>query len=161
MSAFEDFVTLELPRRPFALTDGLPGQFLVRSPNPFAVRELIWTDGPSGEGGSNNEITLEAGEDITISTPLRVSANKFYRASHIDSPIVVGLAKADALTGFPVTAMTAGRVLVTGFTPGAPYFLGDGEVLGTAPSTGFVVRVGRAVTDSIFLINIEMPALLT
>ena len=45
MADFNSFVQLELPRRPFVGTDGAPGQILVRSNNPLAVRELIWSDG--------------------------------------------------------------------------------------------------------------------
>lgn len=42
MATFEEFVQLELPRRPFADVDGLPGQIPVRSSNPAAKRELVW-----------------------------------------------------------------------------------------------------------------------
>jgi hypothetical protein len=44
MSALEDFVNLELPRRPFVYTDGPEGHVLVRSQNTLAIRELVWTD---------------------------------------------------------------------------------------------------------------------
>lgn len=42
MATFDEFVQIELPRRPFADTDGLPGQIPVRSNNPLAKRELVW-----------------------------------------------------------------------------------------------------------------------
>lgn len=45
MSGFTDFVTIELPKRPFVETDGAPGQMLVRSDNPLAARQLVWVDG--------------------------------------------------------------------------------------------------------------------
>jgi hypothetical protein len=52
MPTFEEFVQIELPKRPFCAGDGLPGQVLVRSSNPQAVRELVWADAAPGGGGS-------------------------------------------------------------------------------------------------------------
>lgn len=42
MANFDEFVQLELPRRPFVGDDGQPGQVLVRSQNANAKRELVW-----------------------------------------------------------------------------------------------------------------------
>jgi len=44
MADFNEFVQLELPKRPFVSSDGVPGQILVRSNNPQAIRELIWSN---------------------------------------------------------------------------------------------------------------------
>lgn len=44
MADFNSFVQLELPKRPFVDTDGIVGQILVRSNNPLAVRELVWSN---------------------------------------------------------------------------------------------------------------------
>lgn len=48
MSGFNDFVSTELPKRPFTEADGQPGQMLVRSSNPQAARQLVWADVPTG-----------------------------------------------------------------------------------------------------------------
>lgn len=47
MGAFEDFVTLELPKRPWAESDGQPGQVLARVSDPNKRLGLEWVD-PSG-----------------------------------------------------------------------------------------------------------------
>jgi len=44
MSSFNEFIELELPRRPFTLEDGSPNQLLVRSEHVERPRELVWTD---------------------------------------------------------------------------------------------------------------------
>lgn len=44
MSSFNNFVQVELPKRPFTNDDGTDGQILVRSSNSEKPRELIWTD---------------------------------------------------------------------------------------------------------------------
>ena len=44
MTGFTDFVTTELPKRPFVADDGSAGQTLVRSANPERARELVWVD---------------------------------------------------------------------------------------------------------------------
>jgi hypothetical protein len=53
MATFADFVQTELPLRPFVRTDGTAGQTLVRSNNPLAPRELVWTDAVSGSAGES------------------------------------------------------------------------------------------------------------
>ena len=55
MANFEEFVQAELPTRPFVGSDGAAGQILVRSNNPLAVRELIWSNLPTGNTGSDAE----------------------------------------------------------------------------------------------------------
>ena len=47
MSAFEDFVFVELPKRPWAESDGQPGQVLARVSDPNKRLGLEWVD-PSG-----------------------------------------------------------------------------------------------------------------
>ena len=44
MSSFNQFIELELPRRPFVLEDGFANQLLVRSKNENRSRELVWVD---------------------------------------------------------------------------------------------------------------------
>ncbi len=62
MADFNEFVQLELPRRPFVSTDGGPGQVLVRSNNPHAIRELVWSnflnDIQGQFGGLDSEIVV-------------------------------------------------------------------------------------------------------
>lgn len=159
MPTFEEFVQTELPLRPFVSTDGAAGQILVRSSNPMAPRQLEWAN-ISG-ATPQNEINLEAGEDLVAGTPVKVVANKFYAASHATDPHIVGIIQADKLATFNATAVTSGPIAIAGLTPGSAYFLGVNTITSTAPSSGYVVRLGTAVTASVLLVNIEEPILLS
>ena len=72
MSAFEDFINLELPKRPFVSTDGASGQVLIRSSNPLAVRELVWAEMSGGPTPEPTEATFtyNSAGDITNITEL-------------------------------------------------------------------------------------------
>lgn len=66
--AFNDFVQIELPKRPFVNVDGAAGQMLVRSNNPLAPRELVWADVNQGSGntGALPKVTAAASSTTTI-----------------------------------------------------------------------------------------------
>lgn len=55
---FQDFITTELPLRPFVSTDGLAGQTLVRSTNPLAPREMVWADVGTGQSAYDLAVSL-------------------------------------------------------------------------------------------------------
>lgn len=159
MPTFEEFVQTELPTRPFTATDGLPGQVPVRSSDPQRVRELVWTDIP-GIGTPSNHIQLEAGADMLAGTPVKVSGNLLQPADCATDPQIVGLLRQDATAGHPATAVTSGTLAVSGLVPGAPYYLRSGAIAATPPTSGYLIRIGQAVTASLLLINIEEPILL-
>jgi hypothetical protein len=110
---------------------------------------------------TGTEITLEAGEAIPAGSPLYVSNSKLYRASHASHPNVVGVAKSSFAQAFPCTAVTSGPVSLSGLMVGVPYFVGVGIITPTAPSSGYVVRVGMTVSDSVLLVNVEEPIYLS
>lgn len=117
--------------------------------------------GPQGASGLDApDITLEAGDDLTLGDPVYVNANKLYKASNLNSFGVIGLVSVAALTGFLATATTMGIAAVTGFVAGNTYFLGNGVLVPVAPSIGNVVRMGKAISASSFVLNIEEPVLL-
>lgn len=73
MPTFEEFVQVELPKRPFCGADGLPGQVLVRSSNPLAVRELTWANmaaGAGDNGGAGSGEILDGGERMNTAGAL-------------------------------------------------------------------------------------------
>jgi len=78
MADFNEFVQLELPRRPFVSIDGAPGQTLIRSNNPHAVRELIWSNllndlqDRLGDLDPNLAVVSDADGNL-ISSPITVS----------------------------------------------------------------------------------------
>ena len=160
MPTFEEFVQTELPLRPFVGSDGMAGQVLMRSMNPQAVRELIWGT-VEGVGPPPTELSLEAGEDLTAGTPVKVNANKFYAASHATDPHVIGIVKTGVVAAQSVNVVTSGALTLSDLTPGSPYFLGVGVLTSTAPSSGYVVRLGTAVTSSVLLVNVEEPIYLS
>ena len=155
MPTFEEFVQTELPTRPFVATDGAAGQVLMRSSNPLAVRELTWGDVP-GVGAPTSHVQLEAGQDMAAGTPVKVVANVFVPAGTND-PHVLGLLRSAAIAGQTATAQSSGTLTLTGLTPGAFYYLGDGSITATPPTSGYLVLIGSAITASMMAINLAPP----
>jgi hypothetical protein len=108
-----------------------------------------------------SEITLEAGENLTIGDTVKVSANKFYKATKSDA-LIAGIIKATTLSTFPATAVFGGKIALSGLSAGSPYFAGaTSAISATAPTTEYVHRIGYALSSTILLVNIEEPTLLS
>ena len=123
---------------------------------------LTWTEVTMGGTPSTpGDLTLAAGENITAGAPVKVVTNLVYAASNLTDPLVTGIARASALSGFLVIICTSGPVTLTGLTPSTPYFLGDGVIAAAAPATGYVTRLGNAVSSTTLIVNIEEPVLLS
>lgn len=157
---FADFVQIELPKRPFAEVDGAPGQVLARSNRPERPRELVWVEIP-GLSAPGNELELEAGEDLAANTPVKVNANKLYAASNTSDPRVLGVVKTAVSAGMLAKVVTGGRLDTSGLTPDATYYLGDGVITTTPPTSGYLIRLGVAATASVLLVEVGTPILLT
>ena len=63
MGAFEDFITLELPKRVWALADGAPGQIPVRSQNADRRMELVWISAPGANVSTDPDNAATVGAD--------------------------------------------------------------------------------------------------
>jgi len=113
-----------------------------------------------GTGSATNTLQLEMGETLQKGAPVCVINNKFYLADNVVNFNVVGLLSADAAITNLGRAEISGQIVLNGLTPGAPYFLGDGVITSTAPTAGFVIRVGQAITSALFVVRIEEPILL-
>lgn len=108
-----------------------------------------------------SEFALEAGEDLTIGDTVKVTTNKFYKATNTD-PLVVGIIKATTSATFSATAVFNGKITLSGLSAGSPYFAGTTSVISsTAPTSGYVHRLGQAISSTILLVNIEEPVLLS
>lgn len=119
------------------------------------------SQGPTGPAGAGTSaLTLEAGEDLAVGDPVWVSANKLYIADNVTNFRVVGVIAVAALAGLSATATTSGQITLSGLTPNSPYFLGNGILTSTAPSSGYIVRMGQAISSTSLLLNIEEPILL-
>lgn len=119
--------------------------------------------GPQGAAGVSGAqvLTLEAGEDLDVGDPVRVVANKFYVADNTANFRVVAVVTTAALTGLSATATFMGPATLSGLSAGSPYFLGAGIITTTPPASGYVIRLGQAVSDSTLITNIEEPILLS
>jgi len=152
--AFNDFIQTELPLRPFVLTDGAPGQSLVRSNNPLAPRELTWVDTQQNQG-----FQLTMGETLTAGTPLYISNGALFAADNLTNTTVIGLLESNTSVGLMGTVVTFGKIAIV-TTPGLPYFLGNKIITSTPPTSGMVVKLGQSLTPSVFLVNIAPSILL-
>ena len=63
MSSFEDFVFLELPKRPWIQNDGAAGQLPVRSNDPLKRLELVWVDAPGAKVSTDPDNAVTIGTD--------------------------------------------------------------------------------------------------
>jgi hypothetical protein len=122
-----------------------------------------WAEVTLGGGSSTatNVLSLEAGENITLGAPVKVVLNKVYTAHASTDPLVIGLARDSVNVGLLASVQTYGNLTLGNLTPGVPYFVGEGTITPTAPSSGYVIRVGSSVTEDTLLLNIEEPIFLS
>lgn len=126
-----------------------------------AVLSKASIEGILGVADSADLLQLEAGEDLAIGDPVYVSGNKFYKADNVTHYRVVGLIAAPVLATFLASAITAGKIVLSGLNAGSLYFLGNLTISTAVPSSGQVVRMGTAITSATFIINIEESILLS
>lgn len=105
-------------------------------------------------------ISREAGEDLLKGDPVRISANKFFKAHNVSNPGVVGIMAEDKTTGFSGTAITQGILSFASLTDGNEYFLGASVITDTAPTSGRVIKIGRAISTTLLLVEISNSVLL-
>lgn len=136
-------------------------------PEIFTQVISMGEQGPSGAqgiqgipGSGNSTITLQAGEILVAGDPVYVSGNTFLKADNTTNFKAVGIITIGAAIGFPATATTSGPVTLSGLTPNAVYFLGNKVITSVVSISGYVVRLGQAISNTVLLINIEEPVLL-
>jgi len=130
------------------------GKLIVTSPGPQGP------PGPAGEGSyatrmfeNTSAVTILAGTPVRRSGSGVIPADLTHRAT--------GIMMANCSPG------VAGRVILSGFlqipgwglSPESTYYLGDGEVTNTPPTTGgFLLQIlGVAVSDQTLAVSIEPP----
>ena len=165
MPTFEEFVQTELPTRPFVSTDGTAGQVLVRSSNPLAVRQLIWSDLP----GIVVPTTYTAGENL--SGHRMVVLDSVRNAIYADNTTmdhatkVFGLTKTAALQGDQVEVVRDVELQEPSWswTVGGAIYLGSGGTLiQSAPVSPalFSLCVGFATATDRMFIKVGNPIIL-
>lgn len=107
------------------------------------------------------EIEKEAGENLTVGDPVIISANKFYKATHATDLWIAGIIKTTTSIGVAATAVVSGPVTISGLTDNTPYFLGVNAITTSSPASGFVTKVGHAISTTILLVQLENPVLLS
>lgn len=112
---------------------------------------------------SSNFIILEAGEALQKGDPVYVNSsnNKIYKADNVTNFRVIGLVIETVPASLPVKVMTSGILSLQGLVPATPYYLTNQSISPTAPTSGYVIRIGQSLTSDSLLINIEEPILLT
>lgn len=106
-------------------------------------------------------LSLEAGEDLIVGDPAYVSANKLYKADSTTNYKVVGIISVAALATFTATATISGKITLSGLVANSPYFLTSPSGISvTPPTSGYIIRLGLAISATTLIINIEEPILL-
>ena len=125
MSGFNDFVSAELPKRPFTSGDGAAGQILVRSTNPLAAREMVWADAPAGTttGGFTAAEAISGHQAITLNADGQAIVADAATPAH---QYVEALTASAAIAGDNVQVVMTGLFEHLGWTfaTGQPVFLG-------------------------------------
>lgn len=127
-----------------------PGKFTFTSPGPQGATGITYATRPFENVDS---VVLPSG------TPVRKSGTGVVRAD-LTHP-AMGIMMGNCSIG------VAGNVILSGFltipdwglSSERTYYLGDGEVINTPPSTGgfFVQILGQAVSDQTLAVSIEPP----
>lgn len=120
---------------------------------------ITWTAFSGGGASSGTVLDIEAGENLTPGTPVKVVANQVFAASYTD-PSIIGLVRDAVSATFTAKIVTSGSLALTGLTAGSPYFVGTLAITTSTPSSGYVIRVGTAVKSDTLIVNIEEPILL-
>lgn len=158
---FNDFVQIELPKRPFAELDGAPGQVLARSNRPERPRELVWVD----MGGVEQDFTLPAGPDgISGHRAVMVSADgTAAHADPADARAYIGISKHAAVAGAPIAIALRDTLTEPSWdwVPGKTlYFTVGGVLTQIVPTATAVTPIGVAISATTVLISRDSPVFL-
>lgn len=168
MAGFNDFVQVELPKRPFTEADGPAGAIPVRSQNPLAPREMEWKM-PSelGLGGGTAVPALTFISGGTINGHRILAMNPNGKVTHVNKsnalhPLnLVGMSKGAADLDVVVEVLNTGFIedINWSWVVGEPIWIGDdGYMTQSDPNTGiFIMQIGIAVTPTKFYFNWGHP----
>jgi hypothetical protein len=123
-------------------------------------KELGSTEGGEPSPTSTLVITLEAGETLTSGTPVYVNENKLYTSNNLIAPRCEGICVTNSLATFPATMVLSGTAVLSGLTPGANYYVGEGLIQTAAPVSGKSLLVGTAISSTVLLVNLQQSVLL-
>lgn len=158
MTGFTDFVTVELPKRPFTEDDGAPGQTLVRSSNLAATRQLVWADLPTGATTYTAATAISGHMLVTLnSTGEAIYAD----CTSVSKVNVLGITTGAASAGAEVSLATQGTLEFNGwtFTVDQLVFLGLNGTLTQILPPGAICQkvVGLAISATCVSIELRPP----
>lgn len=166
MSAFEDFITVELPKRPFTTTDGTVGQIQIRSNNAGHPLEMEWADIP----GIVVPTTYTAAENLSGHRMVLLSDT--YEATYADNQTlghahrVLGMTSGAVALGDQATVVREQELQEPSWTwtvGGAIYLGAGGTLVQSAPVSPalFSLCVGFATAADRMFISVGMPIILS
>lgn len=158
MSGFNDFVTVELPKRPFVDVDGAPGQVLARSSRPERARELEWVDLPVVSPGIS--IAAAAGGVAGHRAVSVLLDGTLAHADPADADHCIGISRNAASEGDQVSVANRDTLSepTWTWTPGLPvFFVADGVLTQAIPTSVCVAPIGLALTPTSILITRITP----
>ncbi len=100
-----------------------------------------------------------AAEDIYKGDVITIRSDEKAEKANSDNGIVSGVAKNDTPVGGFLLFATSGSILLNtwSLSPGSLYFLNGSNLSLNPPGTGWIVQLGRAISSTIFDLNIQQP----
>ncbi|MEO5344211.1 MAG: hypothetical protein H7842_12915 [Gammaproteobacteria bacterium SHHR-1] len=107
-------------------------------------------------------VRVDAGAAISALKVVKIEDNLAYAASSTisgDSGKIVGIATTGADLGASLLVRIMGEMSndVWAWTPGPLFINETGDLVSTPPATGFVQRIGRAISPTKIIVDIEQP----
>jgi len=120
--------------------------------------------GPAGPAGGS-AITVTAGEDLTQARAVAIQGGEGFRADSstlAHAGTVVGIAATFIGSGGSGGIQVSGEFTFVGWSWGdGPIYLGlDGVLTQTAPTTGFLIQMGRPLSPTSMVIEVQQSIIL-
>lgn len=157
MSDFNDFIQVELPKRPFVTNDGTSGQMLVRSNNIDRPREMIWVDVSGGSSPPN--IDVIAADIIHAHRAISLNENGLaVESSLLESDLCFGVSIQSAISGASFKVATESNTITENtwnWIPGKQIFFNEGGFLTQEINNIVINPIGIALTPTKIQIRIQ------
>lgn len=158
-SAFEDFVNLEIPKR------------IATNDNPVTVPPGM-VPVSTGIGLMTTFIELETGNKIlTLTTESDLSGHRAIAitdlgfANYLSLDLwdrCIGISTHSALNGSTIKIQSTGEIVepTWNWVVGQPIFAHEDGIISQTPSESFIVVIGKAISQTKILLNLETPIIL-